>query len=344
MSGSAEPGGATGGARYGTTSGDLGGVHAGGSRGSDDTLGGTRDFGGSTATMGGAWSSGGSAVTTGSVRASGGSVTSLGSRAGGAPATSGRGFQGGSASAGSPSGGTDTNRNLAGSPSQAGAIDPCSLPGAYCPQASLVWTECRQRGGACVTVSHGSDECPAGSYNPFAANTYCPTGFMGRCCVPEGDTGSPCDPSKACRTGACWPEAAHYPSGGVCGHICGADDCPSHGTCLAVGWSAAPNVCLVTCADSQFCRTGQSCQAFSRKFGGGEIAYGCWSPGSPTGKGLGESCDSDSQCLSYYCRPDSTGARRCSAPCDASTKCLRGYTCVTDPACSGTQCDFCFPT
>lgn len=286
-------------------------------------------------------------VTTGAARATGGSSsTSLGSRAGGARATAGGASTSVFANGGSlsGSGGTAQLRSFAGSPSQAGAIDPCSLPGAHCTPSSIAWTECTQRGGACVSVSSGSGQCPAGSYNPFSAETYCPASFIGRCCVPEGDVGSPCDPSKLCRAGACWPEAAHFPSGGVCGQSCSADDCPSYGTCIAVLWSAAPSVCLVACTESRFCRTGQSCQAFSKQYGGAEITYACWSPGSPTGKGLGESCESDGECLSYYCRPDSTGARQCSAPCDASRKCLSGYTCVTDPACSGAACDFCFST
>lgn len=101
--------------------------------------------------------------------------------------------------------------------------------------------ECEQRGGACVSVSSSSGKCPKGSYNPFSADTYCPASFIGHCCVPEGDIGSPCDPTKACRVGACWPEAAHYPAGGVCGHACDADNCPSYGTCLTVVWSAAPS-------------------------------------------------------------------------------------------------------
>lgn len=243
---------------------------------------------------------------------------------------------------GSPSGGTATTLSFAGSASQAGTIDPCSLPGAHCGVTSLAWTECTQRGGVCVGVSSSAGQCPAGSYNPFSANTYCPASFIGRCCVPEGDIGSPCDPSRACRTGACWPEAARYPAGGVCSSACYTNNCPAYGTCIAVPWSAAPSVCLVTCTEDRFCRAGQSCQAFSKQFGGGEFVYACWSSESPTGKVLGESCERDGECLSYYCRPDSARALRCTAPCDASKPCLSGYACVNDPACSTGQCDFCF--
>src|SRR5512133_159382 len=377
--GDAEPGGPTGGRNQGGASAQSQGPQKGGTQAGSDhvqgdprptAVGGTSGAsgvlpsggsgittalratatGGSMATTGGTRANGGSTVTTGGIRANGGSSwTSVVIRAdGGAPKTTGGASTGGFASGGSlfggsPNGGTG-NRNFAGDSSLAGAIDPCSLPGAHCTPGRDDWPECTQRGGACVGMSSSSGECPDGSYNPFSKDTYCPASFIGHCCVPNGDVGSPCGDSSWCRDGgACWSEAAHYPSGGVCGHACNAESCPSYGTCITVPWSAAPSVCMVACTESRFCRAGQSCQAFSKKYGGGEIAYACWFTGSPTGKGLGDECARDSGCLSYYCRPDAAGTRRCSAPCDASNPCLSGYTCVTDPTCSGTQCDFCFP-
>lgn len=300
------------------------------------TTNGSRTSVGSAAAPGGMLKTGGASSTAVVTRADGGAPTTKGG------ASSGGTNTGGSFVGGSPSGGTG-NRSFAGGSSLAGAIDPCSLPGAHCTVGNP-WPECAQRGGACVAVSSSSGECPDGSYNPFSRDIYCPAAFIGRCCVPNGSVGSPCTGSDSCGAGsACWPEAAHYPPGGVCGHACYASSCPSYGTCITVPWSAAPSVCLVTCTESRYCRTGQSCQAFSQTIGRGEIVYACWSPGSPTGKGLGEVCEHDGECLSYYCRPDAERTRRCSAPCDASKRCLSGYTCVTDPTCSSTQCDSCFP-
>jgi hypothetical protein len=335
-SGNAEPGESTEGRHQNTTDGKSWSSLSGGSSGSGalGTMGGSQLFRGSTGPGGGTRAFGNSASTMRTAQSAGGLPSSSSRAVGAAPMTSG-GASTTIAFGGSPS-------NSAGSPSQAGAIDPCSLSGAHCTPTSPPWTECMQRGGACVVVSSSLGQCPAGSYNPFSANTYCPASFIGRCCVPDGDVGSPCDQSKACRTGACWPEAARYPLGGVCGQACSADNCPAYGTCITVPWSAAPSVCLVACTEDRFCRAGQSCQAFSRQFGGGEITYACWSSESPTGKVLGESCARDSECLSYYCRPDSTGASRCSAPCSASKPCLNGYACVNDPACSTGECDFCF--
>jgi hypothetical protein len=186
VSGSSEQAEATGGRTEGVTDGESRVPPAGGSRGSTDLArtGGTRALESSSVLTGGTRASGGSSTTLRSAQSEGGTpTTSVGGRTnvGGSMTAGGRStaFAGG----GSSSGGTTANRSVAGSHSQAGAIDPCSLPGAHC--TSIPWPECAQLGGACVRVSSSSGQCPTGSYNAFSANIYCPAAFIGRCCVPE---------------------------------------------------------------------------------------------------------------------------------------------------------------
>lgn len=185
VSGSSEPGEATGGRTEGATGGESRVPHASGSRASTDfaRTGGTRALESSIAATGGTRASGGSATTLGSPQVAGGPPsTSVGGRGNTDGSMPAGGRSTGIAGGGSSRGGTTAQPSVAGSPSQ-GAIDPCSLPGAYC--TSIPWLECTQRGGACVGVSSSSGQCPAGSYNPFPTNIYCPAAFIGRCCVPE---------------------------------------------------------------------------------------------------------------------------------------------------------------
>jgi len=332
-SGGAASGGRTsaGGATSGhssVVSASYGGVAGGqpGTVGSHVPTGGNSPKGGSTATGGSSPNSG--STTTGGISPIGGASAS-----GGASATGGI-SGGGSASSGG---------NVAGGSTQVGRINPCSLPRAYCATGPEPWQACGQRGGACVMMSSASIKCPDGTYNPFA-DGYCPTGAISRCCVPIGDLGSPCDASNPCDGNGCLPEMSHYPLGGVCASACSRDDCPASGVCVAVPWSQAPGMCLLACTNDRDCRAGQSCQAFPSGTSVGAIGrYACWAPGRPEGKGLGDLCSRDIDCLSTQCRPDSTGINRCSARCNATYPCLTGFKCQTDPTCSSMDCGLCFP-
>jgi hypothetical protein len=297
---------------------------------------------------GGAWSGGSGSSQGGSdggVTSPGGSPAG-GTASGGAPsggASLGGTHTGGFSTGGFPSGGSPLGGTATGGYSLGGVATGGSPVGGYGPDAWDPWPTCTERGGTCVFMGLG-EKCLAGSYNPFSDSTLCPTDSYSRCCVPTGGVGSPCDASSPCREGGCLPEASHYPPGGVCSFICATNNCPPWGVCVPVMWSQAPSSCLISCTESALCREGQSCQAFATSFNGGQTTYACWRPGSPTGKGLGDPCDTNSSCLSWLCRPDPAGTNRCSASCDDTHRCLSGFACVPDTACSTAGCGFCLPT
>jgi hypothetical protein len=255
---------------------------------------------------------------------------------------------------GSSAGGALSEYSGGGSPSSGGSkavgsslgtrVDPCSLPGAFCAVGPEPWAECGQRGGACLNMTSTSSQCPSGTYNPFA-DRYCPTGARSRCCVPTGDLGSPCDASNPCEGRECLNDASNYPIGGVCASGCSQDDCPASGVCVAMVGSQAPGLCLVACTNDWQCRNGQNCQAFpSTPITSAVARYACWAKESPYGKGLGDLCSGNSDCLSQHCRPDPAGTNRCTARCNAANPCLTGFKCETDLTCSSTICGLCFPT
>lgn len=143
---------------------------------------------------------------------------------------------------------------------------------------------------------------------------------------------------------ACLTEALNYPEGGVCASLCNGDDCPASGVCVAVPWSQAPGMCLIACTNDWQCRAGQTCQAFPPPYLTGEVVrYACWTKERPDGKGLGDLCTSNLNCLSQLCRPDAAKINRCSARCNAANPCLTGFKCETDPTCSSMDCGMCFP-
>jgi hypothetical protein len=248
---------------------------------------------------------------------------------------------GGDATSGRPSGGSATGGS-AGAYSSGGTDAGGASTGG---RATSPWAECTDRGGQCVFMPL-EYSCPEGTYNPFAADTLCPTGSFSRCCVPMGGLGSPCDPSHPCAAGGgCLGEASGYPRGGECGTACfGEGSCPAWQICVPVMWSEAPGNCVTACQSTAMCREGWSCQGFAKdsQTPSRETVYACWQPTAVTGKGLGDGCLEHLECLSRLCVPDGP-VSRCSATCDDTRRCVPGFVCTPGSTCTSPGCGFCQP-
>lgn len=285
-------------------------------------------------------------------------VADGGTDAGGAAVDTAVGDAGGTDTVIADAGGVDTSGADAspdasgpclpeGTPTNVGATVPCcpglealptamSLPDGTCLPARCLDCLICVKGcgdGACTT---GEDACS------------CPADCAAQ---NPGGPGAVCEKESDCLSGGCLPEASGYPTGGYCtGGVCNpegeAPQCPAGAICVSTVFSEA-FLCMPACHADTDCREGLTCEAFS-ELPPTHGEYLCWEsdlgkPNPQLGHGLGETCASDTDCISHLClEHPTTGSKVCAASCNDDRPCKAEQLCNPMGGCGFPGCGACF--
>ncbi len=163
---------------------------------------------------------------------------------------------------------------------------------------------------------------------PKSGNVSCTSSAQCPKVVDDGPSGEFYAGQIPCQGGVCAGAPTAVPQGNAkIGEGCASDnDCAKPLFCQPLSGSQAVCSQLCTPGASGGCPSGFGCVAYQGSSSQGACLQGAGGGGGSTGKGIGEACQSSSECTSKLCVASGASAT-CQVPCTASAQCPSGQAC-----------------